>query len=285
MDFNAKSIVLEAFRQLLGAIVRLALRNGVNYLEFSNITKSLYVDIAAKEYGIKGRDTNLSRISMMTGLERKEVKRIKGLKQANTINKSPDKIAKVINEWCKLSSNTDQQKPKTLEFIGEEKSFSQLVRQHGGGIAPVTMLRELKRSKMVEEMPSGKLKLLRKDYVPNYHSQSDKSPTFVNPDAIVHGSSMLVDHINTIFHNLYREDKKTLEQLDLRATHHSVKQSKVPDFYQYIAKSGMDFLTKADQWLMDNSTDDTNLTNEPCVRLGVGLYSIEGENKSIGMTK
>lgn len=284
-NISTKKIILEAFRQMLGAIIRLALRNSVNYTEFANLTKALYVEIAAKEFGIKGRETNVSRISMMTGLDRKEVKRIKDMAddQAIITTSTPDKMTAILNEWHQNSMYTDvKNEPKVLDFSDQENSFSELVHKFGGGIAPITVLRELIRSGVVEKVESGKVKVLKKHYIPNYYVNSEKKPDYVNPNAITHGSSMLVDHINTIFHNLYREDN-SLSQLDLRATQHAVKKSKVKEFYQYIDNVGMDFLTKVDQWLKNNSVADIPKDDKSYIRLGVGLYSIEGENKTIGL--
>jgi len=90
---------------------------------------------------------------------------------------------------------------------------------------------------------------------------------------------MLVDHINTIFHNLYREDMKTRQQLDMRATNHAINKEKMDEFYTLIDELGMDYLTKVDQWLSDNSIDEDA---KKAIRLGVGIYSIQGDNKTIG---
>ncbi len=284
-----KSLIKSSFRQLLGAIIRLAVRNGLNYLEFSAICKSLYVDIATKEFGIKGRETNISRVSLITGLDRKEIKHIKELKEKDrdANNQRPDKLASVLSHWFDGEYYTDDKgHPIELPFAVEEgdegSSFSQLVHSAGGGsLAPITVLREFKRSKVVEETESGLLRVLRRDYIPNYHANADLSPEFINPDAISHGSSMLVDHINTIFHNLYREDMRQSAHLDMRATDPSVKLSKIPEFYKLVDDLGMDLLDQVDQWLEENSVKDADDKTESSIRLGVGVYSIEGENTTV----
>ncbi len=280
-----KSLIKNSFRQLLGAIIRLAIRNGLNYLEFSAICKSLYVDIATKEFGIKGRETNISRVSLMTGLDRKEIKSIRELKEKDVDNsgKRPDKLASVLSHWFDGRDYIDEQgRPIELPFTGEGISFDQLVHSAGGGsLAPITVLREFKRSKVVEETESGLLRVLKRDYIPNYHANADLSPEFVDPDAISHGSSMLVDHINTIFHNLYREDMKQSAHLDMRATDPSVKLSKVPEFYKLVDDLGMDLLDQIDEWLEENSVKDVGDGAESSIRLGVGVYSIEGQNTTV----
>ena len=61
-------------RQILGAILlvmrpiaRALLRVGVGYREFSEIAKTAFVETATKEYGLRGRPTNISRVAVMTG--------------------------------------------------------------------------------------------------------------------------------------------------------------------------------------------------------------------------
>jgi len=270
---------------LLGAIIRLAIRNGLNYNEFSIISKSLYVDITTQEYGIKGRETNISRVSLMTGLDRKEIKRIRaqGEAQLDDMGKRPDKMAAILSSWFSLDGYTDKSgQPIELEFEGEGASFSKLVQEYGGGsLAPITVLREFKRSKTVEEIDNGKFKALKKDFIPNYFSDPKQTPEMVNPDAIAHGSSMLVDHVNTIFHNLYRNDMKQSAQLDMRATHTSVKASKVKEFYSLADKLGMRALDEMEEWLDCNSVNDGGSEKEESVRLGLGVYSIEGKNQTV----
>ena len=62
---------------VLRPIARLLLRGGIGYREFSEISKTAFVQVATKDYGLRGRPTNISRVAVMTGLTRKEVRRIR----------------------------------------------------------------------------------------------------------------------------------------------------------------------------------------------------------------
>jgi len=68
-----------AILRLLRPLVRVLLRNGISYSGFADLAKWVFVDIAAKEFGVPGRKQTDSRISVITGLTRKEVARIKGI--------------------------------------------------------------------------------------------------------------------------------------------------------------------------------------------------------------
>lgn len=277
-ESKLKSLIIDAFVQLMGGIIRLALRNGVTCTELVDVCKLLYVKIAAEEYGIRGRETNDSRIEVMTGIDRKEVKKIKQKVQGtNTYHGDPDKMGTILSEWHSNPLYCDEEGPKALAFDGEA-SFSSLVHEHATGMAAITILREFKRSHVVTETEEGLLRALKQAYIPNFYGHnSEDSPDFINPEAIGLGSSMLTDHINTVFYNLYRTDKKQTDRFDLRATNHAVKKSKVSDFYNYIDKLGMEFLVNVDNWLSKNQASES----EESIRLGMGIYSIEGLDRHV----
>ncbi len=280
MKKSVKELISQSFYRLLGSIVRLGLRNGLTYKEFSSIAKQLYVRISAEEYGLQGRPTNMARIALMTGMDRKEIRKVMDSMQQNhdELTAAPDRMAKILTAWYENEMYVDSNnKPITIPVEGPPPSFENLVKSHGGDIAVVTVLREFKRSKTISENSAGDhIQVNKRYYVPNYHGSDNKTPELVNPEAIAQGSSMLVDHINTIFHNLYREDLKQREKLDLRATNIAVKKKYVDEFYKLVDRKGMEFLEEMDRWLDQHEAK----SSEESERLGIGLYFIEGENDS-----
>lgn len=274
---SAKSLIGQSFYRLLGKIIKLALRNGITYKEFAEIGKQLFVDIAADEYGLQGRKTNMARVALITGLERKEVKRLvtQERTQANTSWK-PDRMSRLLTIWHENEQYTDAKgQPLEIPIDGNTPSFNQLVKDYGGDVATITIMREFLRSQTIVEVRPGILQVKERFYVPNYHSDTTKPPNLVDPGAIAQGSSMLIDHINTIFHNLYRDDINAREKFDLRATNAFIKRDSVSEFYDLVHQKGMQFLEEIDQWLDQNEVQDPSEASE---RLGLGLYFIEGAN-------
>ncbi len=275
----AKKLISQSFYRLLSGIVRLALRNGVTYKEFSTITKLLYVRISAAEYGLQGRPTNMARIALLTGLDRKEIKRVISQTTAiEAIEAAPDRMSKILTAWHQEKEYIDTNgQPLDIAIDGPAPSFTHLVKSYGGDIAVITVLREFKRSQTIVEVAEEKVKVQKRYFVPNYLGNSEEIPELANPEAINQGSSMLIDHINTIFHNLYREDINERGKIDLRATNISIRKDAVDDFYKLVDQKGMEFLTDIDTWLSQHQTNDSSQESE---RLGIGLYFIEGENES-----
>jgi len=281
MGRSVKTLIVRSFYRLLGGIVRLGIRNGVSYKEFAAISKQLYVKISSEEYGLQGRPTNMARIALMTGLDRKEIKKIiEQMDEHHDIATGPDRMSKILTVWHEDPMYIDGNKqPKAIPIAGAAPSFEHLVKSCGGDIAVVTVLREFKRSQTISENTADdRVTVHKRYYVPNYQGDSERSPELVNPEAIAQGSSMLTDHINTIFYNLYRDDFGLREKIDLRATNACVRKTAVKEFYQLVDRKGMEFLQDIDQWLSQN---EVSTPTEESERLGIGLYFIEGQNDSL----
>ncbi|HHJ19212.1 MAG TPA: hypothetical protein ENJ84_05225, partial [Gammaproteobacteria bacterium] len=68
--------VAHAVQKLLRPLIRLLLRHGVAYEDFDQWVKQLFVQVADKEFALDGRKQSVARISTLTGINRKEVKRL-----------------------------------------------------------------------------------------------------------------------------------------------------------------------------------------------------------------
>lgn len=154
-------------RQILGAILlvlkpltRALLRAGVGYREFSEIAKTAFVETATVDYGLRGRPTNISRVAVMTGLTRKEVRRIRNKSDASeqTVVLKTTPVAQILHRW-----HTDEEyltgdgNPRALEFSGEGVTFTSLVKKYGGDVPPGAMRTELKRINALETEENGKI--------------------------------------------------------------------------------------------------------------------------------
>ena len=75
--YNVKQALLAAYRHLLTPLVRILLRNGISYLEFAEVTREVFVNVAGRDFTLPKRKISLSRIAIMTGLSRKEAASIR----------------------------------------------------------------------------------------------------------------------------------------------------------------------------------------------------------------
>jgi hypothetical protein len=162
-------------RQILGAmllvlrpIARALLKAGIGYREFAEISKTAFVDVAGKDYGLRGRPTNISRVAVMTGLTRKEVRRIRDkTEEGDEIGFAKlTPMSQVMHRWYTEDEFTSENGvPLILDFDAEGPSFSGLVKKFGGDIPPGAMRTELKRVGVIEELESGQLKALSRSVI------------------------------------------------------------------------------------------------------------------------
>ncbi len=137
------------FFALLQPLARLFLRFGRGYREFSELSKAAFVAVAAEDYGVHGRPTNVSRIAAMTGLTRKEVSRIRRRidEQKAAVTDRGTPLQEVISAW-RLSDEFRGKNgaPAVLPLTGKHGSFQSLVRQFAGDIPEGAMRKELQRT-------------------------------------------------------------------------------------------------------------------------------------------
>ena len=138
--------LLRACHAFLAPVARLLLRAGVNFREFEDIAKLAFVATAIDEYGLRGRPTNNSRVSAMTGIPRKEVSRIRA--ERRVLEAEPrselSPLGDVLHQW-----NTDPEYlddrgcPLPIPADGTAPSFSELVRKCAGDLPPGAIRVEL----------------------------------------------------------------------------------------------------------------------------------------------
>lgn len=177
MQDSTQRHVLTALLVALKPIARMLLRNGIGFREFAEISKSAFVDTATNDYGLRGRPTNISRVAVMTGLTRKEVRRIRDkIDQGNeSVVAKSTPLADILHRWYSVADFLDTEgRPLSLAFDGDTPCFSDLVRRYGGDIPPGAMRTELKRVGAITEQEDGKLRPIKR-----YVSASDSQDKLV----------------------------------------------------------------------------------------------------------
>jgi hypothetical protein len=191
MQEQLKQQVLDAFLLVMRPIVRILLRYGIGYREFLEVTKTAYVDVASSDFGLRGRPTNISRVAVMTGLTRKEVKRLRDKIASgdSRIKVKTTPLSDVLHHWHAESEFTDSSGvPLTLPFAGDESSFSGLVKKFGGDIPAGAMRTEMKRVGAVHEDDQGNLSVAKRVFTSA--SQHDRLLTL-----LVHGAYSMLSNI------------------------------------------------------------------------------------------
>jgi hypothetical protein len=266
-------------RQVLGAILlvlrpiaRALLRVGVGYREFSEIAKTAFVETATSDYGLRGRPTNISRVAVMTGLTRKEVRRIRIKTDASehTVVMRTTPVSQILHRWYTDEEYlTDTGSPKGLDFDGDGLSFTSLVKKYGGDVPAGAMRTELKRIDAIEQTDAGKLSPTKRvAYNINLH------------DRLIGGlAGILYPAALNLAHNLEVEDRAD-RWVNLAATSKYVRNTDKGRIMRISSDRIAEFVETIDDmygayetlYSQDSSVDEK-------VAVGVGVFYFE-ENQS-----
>lgn len=257
---------------MLRPFASLLLKCGLTWREFSEIGKSVFVEVATDEYGIAGRPTNVSRVSILTGISRKEVKRQRDLlaeTEAMPANKTGG-ATRVLSGWHQDADfvASDGQ-PRMLDAESGGNEFPELCRRYAIEIPATTMLKELKRVGAVEESGDGKLAVKLRYYM----------PTQLDPQWVMNAGEYLADLTNTINQNIDIDEGGPTHFLG-RASEPEIDSAVAEEFRQFVDAQGQQFLETIDAWLADHQSTAAERKDKESgksVRLGVGLFMIKGD--------
>jgi len=264
---NVSQALSDAARSILRPLVRVLLRNGVPYGAFADLVRGVYVEVAAKEFGLPGKQQTVSRISTITGLTRKEVTRIQGDEAASS---PPDperyhRPARVIGGWVRTRSYHDRRgRPADLPMDGERGSFAALVREFSGDMPPRAVADELLRVGAIEMLEDGKVRLLTRAYIPR-GDQAEKIGIL---------GADVADLIRTIDHNLSSPPEDAYFQR--RVSYDNIPRELLPALTRQLSRKAQACLEAMDRVLAAADRDRSpGVKGSGRVRTGVGIYYFE----------
>ena len=127
-----KHKMLTAIQRVLKPLVRLALAQGINYQMLLETLKIVFVQVAEEDFKLEKREQTDSRISLLTGLHRKDVHRLRDQPENTTpISLLATFGSQLVGLWISDDDFIDAEgKPKPLTRFasdGGDVSFERLV--------------------------------------------------------------------------------------------------------------------------------------------------------------
>lgn len=254
--------------RLLGPLVRVLLRNGMSFNAFSDLAKQVYVEVGMREFGIPGKKQTVSRVSILSGLSRKEVQRLLGERAQTTGTDAQERYnraARVIAGWVRDGDFTDAGgDPLPLSQGGTGASFSQLVKRYSGDVPARAVLDELLRVGAVERLEDDRIRLLSRVYIPR---TSD-------PDKLDILGADVADLITTIDHNLQHDG--AAPRFQRKVMYDNLPEEAVSAFRSLSARQAQELLENMDHWLSRHDRDVTpSVKGKGRARAGIGIYYFE----------
>ncbi len=157
-------MVTSSLASLLRPVLTWAFNRGLRLGDILEVTKSLLVEIAAEQIREVGQEPSDSRISLVTGVHRGDVSRLKRDRPAPNKGKH-DVITRIFTVWQQDKSYAANGLPKPLTYEGERSQFFRLVRRVTKELSPYSILLEMERTGVVR-YEGAKVMLMAQDYAP-----------------------------------------------------------------------------------------------------------------------
>lgn len=262
MSEKVTKALIAAAERLLRPLVRILLRNGIAYGQFAEIARKVYTDVAYRDFAISGKKQTISRVAVLTGLTRKEVKRL--LEQVpgdgSESHQRYNRAIRVISGWLNDPQFHDERgQPADLPFAGGDASFEALVKKHSGDMPPRAMFNALAAGGSVGE-DQGSVRLLRHAYVPG------GDPI----DKIAILGSDTAELLETIDHNLVASADQARYQR--KVSSETLRASEVAAFRALAAQKSQELLEEMDAWLNQREVSDGDEEAGEQVSLGIYYY-------------
>ncbi len=255
-------------------MIRLLLRHGVPFGTFSDLAKRVYVDVALEEFGIPGRKQTHSRVSVLTGLSRKEVLRVTRLDKPDDRETADryHRAARVIGGWVRDERFHDGSgNPAPLPVDGEGATFPGVVKEYSGDVPYRAILDELLRVGAVERRDDGKVRLLARAYIP-VAGDEEKLEILGTDSACL---------IETIDHNLQAEPGMAFFQR--KTMYDNLPEEAVEELRKDLAARAEKFLEQSDRKLAERDRDANPMSmGTGRRRAGIGIFWFEDEVKIDG---
>jgi hypothetical protein len=270
-DEGIKALILSACRHLLGPIARMLLRSGVTWAEFRDLSKEVFVEIARRDYGIQGRPTNVARVAMITGINRREVSRLRDVllgRESRQIS-SESRISRILTGWHVDPEFCDENgAPMPLPASGDKRSLARLFKKYAGDLPHGALRKELTQLGLMEKTRNGEFVAKSRHYM---RKQFD-------PDIVRQMGIALHEHGATLAHNI-DQDRTGPPRFERMASNSNVSSKSVKALQKLVEERGEEFLEEIDSWLSEHEVEaDSGGSGKP-VRLGVGLFYFEDNRR------
>lgn len=254
----------KAVKNILYPFVHLLIRTGIHFPQLVELLKEVYIDVANKEFPLENKKQTQTRLSFITGVHRKDVKRLQDSKRnpQKLINESENINlgVKLVSKWIKDPRFLDKNStPLLLPLKSEgEPSFDELVESvYKQNIRSRVVLDEWLNLGVVT-LENNKVKLCTDAYVPK-ESKSEK--------AFFLGQN-IADHLSAASKNLLNDSPIFFERC---VYYDDLSEESITELKEMVNDSGMLLLKQiniraSELKQLDNQKDCSKQ------RINIGLY-------------
>lgn len=256
--------LVAALRRVLRPLIKLMLAKGITYNYLSEMLKDIFVEVADKEFRIGGKPSTDSHLSLLTGIHRKDIRRLRHCARSN-IEVTPHAIsmgARLVSLWTSDMRYLDENnQPKPLpRFMreGGDISFEGLVANVSCDIRSRVVLDEWLRLGVARFDEKNRVCLNTAAFVP-VHGFEEKVYFF---------GHNLHDHAAAATSNLLGESQPFLER---SVYYDELSEDSVRVLAEKSDNLGMESLLAINKDAIEMEKNDT-LKSGPRYRMTFGIY-------------
>jgi hypothetical protein len=166
----AASTLHAPMARLLRPLVRLCIRSGMTFPALAQLLRELFVNVAEHDFALEGKEQTDSRVSLLTGINRKEVARLRGA--GTPVNETPATLSRtsaIIARWLAGPKFTDAKGnplPLPRTASGDAPSFELLVTSITKDVRPRAVLDEWLDREIVTINDDDEITLVETAFVP-----------------------------------------------------------------------------------------------------------------------
>lgn len=270
-DSPLRSALLSAIHKVLSPVVRVMLAHEITLPMAIELLKRVFVEVAERDFNLANKPSTDSRISLITGVHRKDVKRLRELPDIEA--SLPPKIslsAQVVATWLTGAQWLDDDgQPRPLSRLArsdKDASFEALVTSVSQDIRPRSILDEWLRLGVVRINDADEVILISNGFIPKEGLE----------EKLAYYGHNLGDHAAAAADNVLNSTSPWFE----RSVHHDLlTEAQVEQLRARASKLGMQTLTQlhtlAEQLTKDSqqSTEQTECESMKRFTCGVYFYS------------
>ncbi len=267
-QLKTRHTLIRALKGILRPLIRLMIQHQVTFPALRELLKEVYVEVANEIIQRDGEAANNSRIYILTGVHRKDIKRIFEQEPEDSPPADLSLGGAVIANWTAKREYLDGQgMPRALKKTGndDEPGFEQLVASVSKDVRPRALLDEWLRQGLVS-LQQDQVVLNERAFIPS--EDFEKLCFYLERN--------IRDHLSTATHNLLKEGEPMLERSVYygKLTAESVQQLRI-----HADEMAMNMLNEINQRAMQLRQADSNKENTDS-RFTLGCYWHEQEKSS-----
>ena len=203
---KTQAALVKAVNLLCRPLIRLLIEKGVTFPQFRELMKALYVEVADEQFSLDSKKPSDSRIFVLTGVHRKDIKRIRQQAEQGEplLTSSASLSGEIVARWTGMPEYLDEKNnPRQLLKTGknDEPEFDQLVRSVSKDVRPKVILDEWLRLNIVS-MKDNYIALNQSAFVTN--KEFKEMAYYLGHN--VH------DHMASCVNNILAEDDPMIER-------------------------------------------------------------------------